>query len=60
MFLFKKSLTVVYCNRMYDLKERHGLFHAMAKLKQTAQTKILISQILMRKRAHQIVEHGYH
>ena len=35
-------------------------FHAKAKLKQTAQAKILMSQILIRKRAHQIVEHAYH
>ena len=35
-------------------------FHAIAKLKQTVQTKILMSQILIRKRAHQIVEHAYH
>ena len=36
------------------------LFHAKAELKQTAQAKILMSQILMRKQAHQIVEHAYH
>ena len=34
-------------------------FHAMAELKQTAQAKILMSQVLMRKRAHQIVELAY-
>ena len=32
----------------------------MAALKQTAQAKILMSQILIQKRAHQIVEHAYH
>ena len=35
-------------------------FHAMADLKQTAQAKILMSPISIRKRAHQIVEHAYH
>ena len=34
-------------------------FHAMAELKQTNQAKILMSPILIRKRAHQIVEHAY-
>ena len=32
----------------------------MAELKQTAQAKILLSTILIQKRAHQIVEHIYH
>ena len=32
-------------------------FHAEAELKQAAQAKILMSPILIRKRAHQIVEH---
>ena len=31
----------------------------MAKLEQTAQAKILMSPILIRRRAHQIVEHAY-
>ena len=31
----------------------------MAKLEQTSQEKILMSQILIPKRAHQIVEHAY-
>ena len=35
-------------------------FHAMAELKQTAQGKILISQIYIQKRAHQIVKYAYH
>ena len=34
-------------------------FHAMAELKETAQAKTLMSPILIRKRAHQIVEHAY-
>ena len=34
-------------------------FHAKAKLKQTAQAKILMSPLLIRKRTHQIVEHAY-
>ena len=32
----------------------------MAELKQTAQAIILMSPILIQKRAHQIVEHAYH
>ena len=32
----------------------------MAKLKLIAQAKILMSTILIRKRAHQIVEYAYH
>ena len=35
-------------------------FHAKAKLKQTAQAKILISPISIGKRAHQIAQHAYH
>ena len=31
-------------------------FHDKAELKQTAQAKFLMSQILIRKRAHQIVK----
>ena len=33
-------------------------FHAMAELKQTAQAKILMSQISIRKRSHQIVNYA--
>ena len=60
MVLFETSVIGVYCNRLYDLKERQRPFHAKAELKQTAQAKILMSPILIRKRAHQIVEHAYH
>ena len=35
-------------------------FHAMAELKQTAQAKILMSQILTRKRDHKIVNYAHH
>ena len=35
-------------------------FHAMTELNQTALAKILMSPILIQKRAHQIVEHAYH
>ena len=41
MFLLEKSFIGAYCNRLYDLKERHGSFYAKAELKQTAQAKIL-------------------
>ena len=34
--------------------------NALAELKQTAQAKIIVSQILIQKRAHQIVEHVFH
>ena len=42
------------------LRKGRTPFNAMAELKQTAQAKILKSPILIRKRAHQIVEHAYH
>ena len=35
-------------------------FHAIAESKQTAKAKILMSQISIRKRAHQIVKYAYH
>ena len=60
MFLFEKSLIGAYSNRLYGLKKVSAPFHAKAELKQIAQAKILMSQILIRKRAHQIVEHAYH
>ena len=47
MFLLEKSLIGSYCNKLYDLK-------------QTAQAKISMSPILIRKRNHQIVEQAYH
>ena len=60
MFLLEKSLKDAYCNRLYDLKKGSVPFHAKAGLKQTAQAKILMSPILIRKRACQIVENAYH
>ena len=60
MFLFEKSLTGAYCNRLCDLKERQAPFHAKAELKQTARAEFLMSPILIQKRAHQIVEHAYY
>ena len=56
MFLFKKSVVGAYCNRLYDLKKGSAPFHANAELK----TKMLMSPILIQKRAHQIVKHAYH
>ena len=41
-FWFEKSLIDAYCNRLYGLKEKHGPFHAMAELKQTALTEVLM------------------
>ena len=52
MFLFEKSLIGVYCNGLYDLEEKH----AMAEYKQTAQAKMLMSQISTRKRDQQLVK----
>ena len=43
MFSLKKRIIGAYCNRLYDLGKRRGVFHAMAELKQTAQAKILMS-----------------
>ena len=60
MFFFEKNLIDTYCNSLYELKTGMAPFHAMAKFRQTALVKILMSQILIRKRAHQIVEHAYH
>ena len=37
-----------------------ALFYAMAELKQIAQAKIVISQILIGKRAHQFVNLANH
>ena len=56
MFLLKKSLIGVYCNWLYGLGKGMAHFHAMAYLKQTAQAKILISQILMQKWSHQLAK----
>ena len=56
MFLFEKSSTGAYWNRLYDLKKGRASFHAKAELKQTALAKILMSQILIQKRGHQIVK----
>ena len=44
MLLFEKA-PIAYCNRLYDLGQRRGVFHVMAELKQTAQAIILMSQI---------------
>ena len=33
MFLFNKSLIGVYCNRLYDLEERHGVFSCYGRIK---------------------------
>ena len=60
MFLLEKSLIGAYCNKLYDLNKGSVPFHAKAELKQTALAKILMSPILIRNRAHQIVEHAYH
>ena len=36
MLLFEKVFIGVYCNRLYDLWERHDPFHAMAELKENS------------------------
>ena len=60
MLLLERSLISACCNRLNNFKKSKTPFHAKAELKQTAQAKILMSPILIRKRAHQIVEHAYH
>ena len=62
MFLFEKSLIGAYWHKsyIYDLGERQRPFHATAELNQTALAKILMSPILIPKRAHQIVKYAYH
>ena len=50
MLLFEKSLVGTYCNRLYNLKESHSPFSCFGQIKQIAQAKILMSQILIRKR----------
>ena len=49
MFSFGKGLIGAYWISLYDLGKDMAPFHAMAELKQTAQAKILMSQILIRK-----------
>ena len=60
MFLFQKSVIGAYCNRLYDLEEGMAPFDAMVELKQTAQVKILMSEISIQKRGYQIVKHAHH
>ena len=60
MILFEKSSIGVYCNRLHNLKKGMTPFYAKAELKQMALVKILISPILIRKQANQIVKHAYH
>ena len=33
MFLFRMSLIGVYCNRLYDLREKHSLFSGRGRIK---------------------------
>ena len=47
MFLLEKSLIGVYCNRLYDLRERHGSFLCYDRIIAKAPAKILMSQILI-------------
>ena len=55
-FRLENILIDGYCNRLYDIKKGSASFYAKAELKQKAQAKILISQILIRKRGHQVVK----
>ena len=41
MLLFEKSLIGAYCNRLYNLKERHRSFHAMGRIKANNASKNL-------------------
>ena len=45
MFLFENILIDAYWNRLHDCGKRHDIFHAMAELKQIAQSKNLKHQI---------------
>ena len=58
--MFEKSLIGAYGNRLYDSKEKQDPFSCYCRIKANSGGKILMSQILMRKRAHQTVEHAYH
>ena len=42
MFLFEKCLIGAYCNRLYDLGERHGSFLCYCRIKANSAGKILI------------------
>ena len=41
MFLFEKSLIGIYCNRLYDLGERHGSFLCCGRIKRNSAGKNL-------------------
>ena len=41
MFLFQGSLIGVYCNRLYDLRERHGPFSCYGQIKANSAGKDL-------------------
>ena len=58
--MFKKSVIGAYCNiDCVAYRKGRAPFLAMAELKQAALGKILMPPILIRRRAHQIVEHVY-
>ena len=39
MFLFEKSTIGAYCNRLYDLEERHGSFSRYGRIKENSVAK---------------------
>ena len=41
MLLFEKSLIGVYCNRLYDLEQRYGLFPCYGQIKANSAGKNL-------------------
>ena len=41
MFMFEKNLISAYCNRLYDLGERHGLFSCNGQIKANSAGKNL-------------------
>ena len=51
MFLFEKSVIDTYCNRLFDLKERHGPFSCYGRIKANNAGKNLhVTNIYSKKR----------
>ena len=50
MFLFEKSVVGTYCNRLYDLKERHDPFSYYSPIKSNSAGKNLnVTNINLKK-----------
>ena len=57
--MFEKRLIGAYCHLLYDFKERQRLLLCQGRIKANSAGKNF-NVILIRKQAHQIVEHAYH